>query len=143
MSQKALLLSDTNHSAQLLRTIYLRFESEGVYRHRSTPHQCDKKVGIATIIDPNKELPDVDPRIVTTERELEVFERCKIKLAHLSNQTVEYDHLNEINFKDYVGKFSIYYRNIRVGRLMDFYEGNNGPEKFIFPCVSKHFAKAF
>ena len=39
-----------------------------------------------------------------------------------------------MHYKDYVGKFAVYYENIRKGRLFDFVAGDNGYDKFVFPA---------
>jgi hypothetical protein len=76
---------------------------------------------------------DVDPRIVTTEREIEIYNYCKTKLAHHTNSVVPFELIQEIEKKDRIEKFSIYFRQVNNGRILDFYELAGGQERFEFP----------
>jgi hypothetical protein len=39
-----------------------------------------------------------------------------------------------VQYKDYIGKFVVYYQNVRIGRLFEYFEGENGYDKFVFPA---------
>lgn len=72
-------------------------------------------------------------RIVTTERELAVYRYICRRLAFLSTSEQQFAAIEDVKFRDYIGKFAVYYQNIRKGRLLDFIEGANGYDKFVFP----------
>jgi hypothetical protein len=73
-------------------------------------------------------------RIMTTERELAVYRYVCRRLAFLATDEYQFAAIEQVQFRDYVGKFAIYYENVRKGRIFDFIEGSNGYDKFIFPA---------
>lgn len=72
-------------------------------------------------------------RIITTDRELAVYRYVCRRLAFLSADETHFSSIEQVQYQDYVGKFVVYYRNVRKGRLFEFIEGSNGYDKFIFP----------
>jgi predicted type IV restriction endonuclease len=72
-------------------------------------------------------------RIVTTDRELAVYRYVCRRLAFLADDEHQFSAIEHVHYRDYVGKFAVYYRSINKGRLFDFIEGGNGYDKFIFP----------
>ncbi|MDX2204282.1 MAG: type I restriction enzyme HsdR N-terminal domain-containing protein [Hyphomicrobiaceae bacterium] len=77
--------------------------------------------------------PTIDPRIVTTERELAVVSYVRRRLAFLVGDEALFKAIEEIRHKDYIGKLVVYYHRERKGRLFDYVEGNGGFDKFAFP----------
>lgn len=77
--------------------------------------------------DPNK-----DPEIIPSEIEIEVFEYTKKRLAFLSDTDELFSALDAIEFKDYKGKFVVFYGKERAGRLFDLYECKDAKYKFDF-----------
>ena len=78
--------------------------------------------------------PDLNSqRIITTDRELAVYRYVQRRLAYLAKDEHQFSAIEQIQHRDYVGKFAVYYENVRKGRLFDFIEGSNGYDKFIFP----------
>ncbi|WP_439542180.1 hypothetical protein [Hyphomicrobium sp.] len=71
--------------------------------------------------------------IVTTDRELAVYRYVRQRLAFLSKDEQQFSAIERLQYQDYLGKFAVYYEQIRKGRLFDFIEGSNGYDKFIFP----------
>jgi hypothetical protein len=78
-------------------------------------------------------LPAVEQRIVTTERELSIVNYVRRRLAFLVRDEVLFGAIERVEYKDYIGKFVVYYDRVQKGRLFDFIEGNGGFDKFIFP----------
>lgn len=72
-------------------------------------------------------------RIVTTDRELAVYRYVCRRLAFLCGDERQFSAIEHVHYKDYVGKFAVYYRSVNKGRLFDFIEGGTGYDKFIFP----------
>jgi hypothetical protein len=72
-------------------------------------------------------------RIVTTDRELAVYRYVCRRLAFLATDEAQFSAVESVNYRDYVGKFAVYYERNQKGRLFDFVEGSNGYDKFIFP----------
>lgn len=72
-------------------------------------------------------------RIVTTERELSLFNYIRRRLAFLVSDEMLFNAIESIEYKDYVGKLAVYYHRNQKGRLFDYIEGASGFDKFIFP----------
>lgn len=72
-------------------------------------------------------------RIITTDRELAVYRYVCRRLAFLAGDEHQFSAIEHVHYRDYVGKFAVYYRSVNKGRLFDFIEGGNGYDKFIFP----------
>ncbi|HMN38312.1 MAG TPA: type I restriction enzyme HsdR N-terminal domain-containing protein [Hyphomicrobium sp.] len=72
-------------------------------------------------------------RIETTERELEIVAYVRRRLAYLAQNEAEFDAIENVRYKDYVGKLVVYYDRERKGRLFDYIEGADGYDKYIFP----------
>ena len=76
-------------------------------------------------------------KAITTETELAVFRWVQQRLAYLVRDDVLYEEIRNIKFRDYNGKFVIYYKKERKGRLFDFIEGKDNIQspkyRFIFP----------
>jgi hypothetical protein len=73
-------------------------------------------------------------QIVTTDRELAVFRYVCRRLAYLSEDERQFSAIEHVHYRDYLGKFVVYYRTLNKGRLFDFIEGGNGYDRFIFPA---------
>lgn len=72
----------------------------------------------------------VDDGIITTETELEVFSYVKRRLSFLVKEDSLFEEINSVEYRDYKGKFVVFYKKERAGRIFDFTEG--GPKKFNF-----------
>jgi hypothetical protein len=72
-------------------------------------------------------------RIVTSERELSMFNYVRRRLAFLVADEAGFNAIESVGYKDYVGKFAVFYDRPQKGRLFDYIEGANGFDKFIFP----------
>ncbi len=75
-----------------------------------------------------------DARIVTTDRELAVYRYVCRRLAFLVSDEHHFAAIEQVQHRDYIGKFVVFYQNVRKGRLFDFIEGGNGYDKFVFPA---------
>lgn len=71
-----------------------------------------------------------DDGIVTTELELEVFHYVKRRLSFLVKDDELFNEIDKIEYHDYKGKFVVFYKKERSGRLFDFREG--GSKKYSF-----------
>lgn len=72
--------------------------------------------------------------IVTTERELEVFRWTQQRLAFLVRDDTLFAEIAAIDYRDYQGKFVVYYRMERKGRLFEFIESRTAAGyRFVFP----------
>jgi hypothetical protein len=91
---------------------------------------------VALPILERKEAPEVtelSQRVVTSDRELAVFNYVKRRLAFLVSSEAQFAAIDRVSFKDYVGKFVVFYDKERKGRLFDFIEARDGADKFVFP----------
>jgi len=73
-----------------------------------------------------------DDKIVTTDAELEVMAFVKRRLAFLVQDEAQFDAISRIGFRDYQGKFVVFYERERRGRLFEFVEGNKKSPKYRF-----------
>jgi hypothetical protein len=76
-------------------------------------------------------------KIITTDVELSVHRWVQQRLAFLVKEPDLFSELENIKYKDYQGKFVVYYKMERKGRLFDFVEGvgeNVNKHKFVFPA---------
>ncbi|KAB2919932.1 MAG: hypothetical protein F9K29_03485 [Hyphomicrobiaceae bacterium] len=79
-------------------------------------------------------LHQIGQRIVTSERELAIVNYVRRRLAFLVSEEALFNAIDQVEFKDNVGKLTVYYANDRKGRLFDYIEGGEGFDKFIFPA---------
>ena len=75
----------------------------------------------------------VSPAIETTDRELYVFGYCQRRLAFLVQDERLFREIERVGYKDLSSKFIVFYDKTRQGRLFDFYEGDEGRDRFVFP----------
>ncbi len=73
-----------------------------------------------------------EERIVTTATELEVLNWTKRHLAFLVKDEALFGEVEQIGFRDYQGRFVVYYRCERKGRLFDLIEGDKPKYRFSF-----------
>lgn len=78
--------------------------------------------------DPPATVEAAKGSIETTETELEVFAFVKQRLAFLVKDEALFDAIGRIVYRDYKGKFVVFYDLERRGRLFDFTEGTRGPK---------------
>lgn len=74
-----------------------------------------------------------DPRVVTTERELQIFAYARHRLAYLVSDERCYRAIQQMLYKDYIGKLVVFLEFKQKGWLFDYLEGSDGCDKFIFP----------
>ena len=77
-----------------------------------------------------------DDGIITTETELEVFHYVKRRLSFLIKDDTLFDEIGNIEYRDYKGKFVVFYKKERAGRLFDFREGGARKYHFDFGAAS-------
>ena len=116
----------------LTRSAFREFVSIRILQRLDLPTKGME--GEKTIIAPEAVLPETplkaDDGIVTTETELEVFHYVKRRLSYLVKDDALFDEISNVEYRDYKGKFVVFYRKERAGRLFDFTEG--GPKKYNF-----------
>ncbi len=61
--------------------------------------------------------------VVTTDRELAIYRYVCRRLAYLSQDEHQFSAIEKVQYKDYIGKFVVYYQNVRIGRLFEYFEG--------------------
>jgi predicted type IV restriction endonuclease len=78
----------------------------------------------------------VDDGIVTTEEELFFFDFVKRRLAFLVKEEVLYSEIDKIYYRDYRGKFVVFYSKERKGRLVDVLgHASDGSYRLQFPAA--------
>ena len=89
----------------------------------------DKSIIVPEVIAPEATLK-ADESMVITATELEVFHYVKRRLSYLVKDDALFDEIAHVEYRDYKGKFVLFYKKERVGRLFDFTEG--GAKKYTF-----------
>lgn len=93
--------------------------------------EADKPL-VAADISKTENDDNKDQEIIPSETEIEVFEYTKKRLAFLSDTDELFSAIDSIEFKDYKGKFVVFYGKERAGRLFDLYESKEVKYKFDF-----------
>ncbi len=86
-----------------------------------------------TVLTPESVVPPIekaDNGIITTNLEMEVFHWTKRRLSFLIKDKSVFNEVQSVEYRDYKGKFVVFYKKERAGRLFDFYE--NRAKKFTF-----------
>lgn len=78
-------------------------------------------------------LHNIGQRVQTSDRELGLMAYIRRRLAYLCDDAHQFEAIDNVHARDYIGRVSIYYDREQKGRLFDFIAGTNGPDKFIFP----------
>lgn len=73
--------------------------------------------------------------IITTEKEVAVFDFAKTRLAYLVDDDALFDALSELTYQDRKTLFTVFYKQERKGRVFNFREGPNGEMRFEFPST--------
>jgi predicted type IV restriction endonuclease len=73
-----------------------------------------------------------DDVITSSALELEVFQYIRRRLAFLVKEDSLFDEINNIDYRKYKGKFVVFHKRERAGRLFDFYEGKSKKYTFDF-----------
>jgi hypothetical protein len=76
--------------------------------------------------------PKADDVIAPSPLELEVFHYIKRRLAFLVKEDSLFEEIDNIENRKYKGKFVVFYKRERAGRLFDFYEGKSKKYTFDF-----------
>lgn len=78
--------------------------------------------------------PQIDRRILTTDRELAIYSYVRRRLAFLVDDELRFDAIDQVQYKDYIGKLVVFFERERKGWLFDYIEGADGYDKFMFPA---------
>ena len=84
-----------------------------------------------------------DPRIVTTERELDAFHKAREQILVLTAAAGHRFDIDAVQFEDQVTKFTVFYKKKNKGRIFDFFETDDGYGRFAFPSGNVVDARAF
>ena len=103
---------------------------------RQILHRLDlpKPAAAAAAVQDVPTAPPAPEAIVTTERELAVFNWTLQRLAFLVREDALFAEIDAVEYRDYQGKFVVFYKMERKGRLFEFVESKTNPGyRFIFP----------
>ncbi len=73
-----------------------------------------------------------DGCVTASALELEVFQYVRRRLAFLVKDESMFDEIDNVHYRKYKGKFVVYHKRERLGRLFDFYEGKSNKYTFDF-----------
>lgn len=74
----------------------------------------------------------VDDVVTPSPLEMEVFQYIRRRLAFLVKEDNLFEEINNIEHRKYKGKFVVFHKRERAGRLFDFYEGKSKKYTFDF-----------
>ncbi len=123
---------------ELTRNAFREFVSIRILQRLDLPTkglEADKVI-IAPEVSSVEITSKTDDGIVTTEVELEIFNYAKRRLSFLIKDEALFNEITTIDYHDYKGKFVVYYKKERAGRIFDFTEG--GAKKYSFDFGSAH-----
>lgn len=113
----------------LTRSAFREFINLRILKRLDLPSKESDKPPEPIIIE---SAPKLDDKITTTQTEMAVFSYAKQRLAFLVKDESLFQKIEQIGYKDYQGKFVVYFRKERKGRLFDFIEGNSPKFRFYF-----------
>ncbi len=73
-----------------------------------------------------------DNCVAPSALELDVFQYIRRRLAFLVREDALFDEIENVHHRKYKGKFVVYHKRERLGRLFDFYEGKSNKYTFEF-----------
>ncbi|MDZ4789625.1 MAG: type I restriction enzyme HsdR N-terminal domain-containing protein [Hyphomicrobiales bacterium] len=113
--------------AKILRDAFAHGLADKIYEKIQ-----DKKTKVSFSRNGNLQIEPVKPKIITTDRELEIFSYCKQRLTSLlQSNRLHQNEISKIDYEDKIQKFSVFYSRKRKGKMFDYAE-ENGREKFVF-----------
>ncbi len=117
---------------ELTRSAFREYVSLRILQRLDLPTRGmeGEKAVLTTEIITSETPSKTDDGLVTTAGELEVFHYAKRRLSFLVKEDHLFDEIENIEYRDYKGKFVVFYKKERSGRLFDFKEG--GVKKFHF-----------
>lgn len=118
---------------ELTKSAFREFVNIRILERLDLP-QKEKETDKAALPEPVK--ADVEAKLTDvlepTKLENDVFEYVKSRLAFLSDTEDLFKSIQEIGFKNFKGKFVVFYKKERAGRMFDFYEGKEKTYTFDF-----------
>ncbi|MBO1325331.1 type I restriction enzyme HsdR N-terminal domain-containing protein [Acetobacter sp. TBRC 12305] len=93
--------------------------------------EAEKNITVPEISKLEPESKPVDV-VAVSELEMYVYEYTKRRLSFLSDTDDLFNAIDEIEYKDYKGKFVVFYKKERAGRLFDFHEDKGSKYAFDF-----------
>jgi len=116
----------------LVRSAFRAFVNEKILQRLDLSKEAAGILAVpASDVPPSEQLKAED-KITTTETELEVVAFVRRRLAFLVKEEHLFNEIGKIRFRDYQGKFVVFYDRERRGRLFDFIEGVNRGPKYRF-----------
>jgi predicted type IV restriction endonuclease len=121
---------------EMIRFAFQEFTNIRILQRLDLPQKDSDKIdktgqtGLQEVI----EIPaQTQTKTNLTGVELDIFSYVKRRLAFLIKEESVFREIDSIEYRDYLGKFVVFYRRERKGRLFDFIEGNTPKYRFLFP----------
>ncbi|MGD9617287.1 MAG: type I restriction endonuclease [Alphaproteobacteria bacterium] len=121
---------------EMVRAAFREFTNIRILQRLDLPQKETEKAEKASQVaqtDGADNGPQPQTKTILTEVELDVFAYMKRRLAFLVKDENIFREIDNIEYRDYQGKFVVFYRRERKGRLFDFFEGGAPKYKFLFP----------
>ncbi|MGQ7794342.1 type I restriction endonuclease [Faunimonas sp. B44] len=116
----------------MVKNAFSEFTNLRILRRLDLPTKEVEKPQIVTPQGESEQPLKLDDKINTTQTELSVFDYTKRRLSFLVKDEDLFLHIDQIAYRDYQGKFVVYYKRERKGRLFDFVEGDSPKYRFRF-----------
>lgn len=116
------------HYAPLVRTAFEESLVLPVVQKLRADLSAEGKSGGSTAA-----LHQIGQRATTSGRELSFIQYIRQRLAYLADDEQQFQAIENIQYRDYVGKIVVFYDRERKGRLFDFIEATDGYDKYVFP----------
>ncbi|MBB4016790.1 hypothetical protein GGR16_001819 [Chelatococcus caeni] len=117
----------------IIRSAFREFINLRILKRLDLPtKETEKPSGEPIVVDNSPSMSKIEERIITTDSEIAIFNYTKQRLAFLVKDEKLFREIERINYKDYQGKFVVFYRRERKGRLFDFIEGDTPKFRFSF-----------
>jgi predicted type IV restriction endonuclease len=120
---------------EMVRAAFREFTNLRILQRLDLPPKEAERVEKSSL-PPDQDILDVSAqsqKTVLTAGELEVFTYVKQRLAFLVKEERIFREIGDIDYRDYQGKFVVFYRKERKGRLFDLVEGASPKYRFAFP----------
>ncbi|MCW2316763.1 hypothetical protein M2322_002317 [Rhodoblastus acidophilus] len=118
---------------ELARSAFREFVNLRILQRLDLPTKDkdqDKNVPAAETLQ--MESSKVDESLAVSAIELDVFNYVKRRLAFLVKDDRLFQEIDGVDYKNYKGKFVVFYKRVQAGRLFDFYDEGDCKYNFDF-----------
>lgn len=118
----------------LAKSAFKTFVDLKILQRLDLPNKDAEPDKPATLSDPSppQAVEKVDDGLIVSPLELAVFNYVKRRLAFLVTDDKLFEAIESVDFKNYKGKFVVFFKRVHAGRLFDFYDEGDAKYNFDF-----------